>query len=251
MSRTASPHRLTRATHRHAGIVTVVAAMVLLVLLSGLSVAQAAAGAPPRSAVGAVARAEDDEVVLPTRVAAAIDRAQAALGRTANAIDDRRRPAARRAMAALIANLRRAHLAGMAQLSAVPMDPEAETTAGPDSVVAVLTLEQLVVARLGNLYDGVRAARLVARLNRAARVAGAVRIGMLNAVIALDPEGAGADYADGMADTVDGYTDEVATLQEALATDRLIPSARTALTAALSRSLAAQAAVTAAFGGGE
>ena len=74
---------------------------------------------------------------------------------------------------------------------------------------------------------------------------------LLAAVIALDPEGAGADYADGMADTVAGYDDEVANLTEALAADQLSAGGTKVLTAALNQSKATQAKVAAAFGGGE
>jgi len=73
---------------------------------------------------------------------------------------------------------------------------------------------------------------------------------LLDKVINLKP-GKAAAYADGMADTVDGYTDEVSNLTEALKVDHLTISARAALTNALSRSQAAAAKVTAAFGGGE
>jgi len=74
---------------------------------------------------------------------------------------------------------------------------------------------------------------------------------MLDAVIALDPEGAGADYADGMADTLEGYVDEIANLAEALCVDLLSRAGRAGLSQALMRSQAAQAKVNAAFGGGE
>ena len=74
---------------------------------------------------------------------------------------------------------------------------------------------------------------------------------MLDAVIALDPEGAGADYADGMADTLDGYIDEIENLSEALRVDRLSRAGRAGLSNALVRSQATQAKVNAAFGGGE
>ena len=74
---------------------------------------------------------------------------------------------------------------------------------------------------------------------------------LLDSVIALDPEAAGADYADGMADTVDGYADEVATLTEALADDQLSVGGRKVLTKALAQVQATNAKVLAAFGGGE
>lgn len=74
---------------------------------------------------------------------------------------------------------------------------------------------------------------------------------MLNAVVGLDPEGAGADYADGMADPLDGYTDEVADLTEALQTDQLSAPSQEVVSSALAGSQAAEAKVTAAFGRGE
>jgi hypothetical protein len=54
-----------------------------------------------------------------------------------------------------------------------------------------------------------------------------------------------------MADTVDGYADEVATLTEALANDRLSLGGRRVLTTALAQVQATNAKVVAAFGGGE
>jgi hypothetical protein len=74
---------------------------------------------------------------------------------------------------------------------------------------------------------------------------------LLDAVIALDPEGAGADYADGMADTVDGYADEVSNISDALADDQLSPGGTRVLNAALTQVQATSAKVNAAFGGGE
>ena len=122
---------------------------------------------------------------------------------------------------------------------------------GPDSVTAVLKLEQVAITRLAGLYDTVADPVVLNRIGSAMDVALTMRDRMLNAVIALNPEGAGLAYADGMADSVDGYTDEVANLTEALKVDRLTTSARSALANALSRSQAAAAKVTAAFGGGE
>jgi hypothetical protein len=54
-----------------------------------------------------------------------------------------------------------------------------------------------------------------------------------------------------MADTVDGYADEVANLTEALADDKLSAGGKSALTAALNRSKATAAKIDTAFGGGE
>jgi hypothetical protein len=193
----------------------------------------------------------DDDIVLPTRVAVAIERTQNAVDRSAARIDDGRYKKARRSLKAVVVDFGRAHRAGMAQLHA-PVDPEAESSPGPDSVVAVLTLEQAAITNLAGLFDGItRHPRVVRRISRALTAGNTNRNLMLNAVIALDPEGAGADYADGMADTVDGYADEVANLAEALHDDRLSTASRAALKSALAKSRATAAKVNTAFGGGE
>jgi hypothetical protein len=204
-------------------------------------------GGQPR----AVLVAEDDEVVLPTRVGSAIERASNAMERAEAAIGDHDRVAASAAFYAVVANVSRARRAALVQISTPPADPEAEVTTGPDSVAAVLTLDQAIITRSAGLLDQVVRPRLIARVDAALRASDANRLLILNAVIALDPETDGAAYADSMADTLDGYTDETANLSEALAADRLAPAARTALTSALSRSKSTADKVTAAFGGGE
>jgi hypothetical protein len=206
-----------------------------------------AAGTPP---IAAVSQAVDDEVILPSRVDAAIGRSLSALDRSEARVDDQQFGSAAASLEALEADLERSHRAAKAQLKAKPPDPEAETTPGPDSVLAVFNLEQSSVTRLAGLYDTVTDPAVLNRIDGAMNVALARRDRMLNAVIGLKPAKAAA-YADGMADTVDGYADEVANLTEALKVDRLTTSARAALTNALSRSQATAAKVTAAFGGGE
>ena len=118
-------------------------------------------------------------------------------------------------------------------------------------MLAVLTLEQWAITRLAGLYDSVTDPIVLNRLSSALNTALTKRNRMLNAVLKLDPEGAGADYADGMADSLDGYADEVANVTEALDVDRLTTSARAALQNALSRSQAAADKVNAAFGGAD
>lgn len=204
-----------------------------------------------QGAVNAFWPTPDEDVVLPTRVAVAIERTQTAVDRATLRIDDERYPAARRSLKASLVGIGRVHRAGMAQMNA-PVDPDAETTPGPDSVVAALTLEQAAITNLAGLFDGITGhPRTIAAIFGSIAAAEINRDVMLNAVIALDPEEAGADYADGMGDTVDGYTDEVANLTEALHDDQLSPAGRAALTVALAQSKAAQAKVNAAFGGGE
>ena len=74
---------------------------------------------------------------------------------------------------------------------------------------------------------------------------------MLNQVIALPPEGDRGDYADGIADRLGVYTQEVQQLSTALSTYRLTSAAGQKLHNALGRATATKAKVDAAFGGGE
>jgi hypothetical protein len=194
----------------------------------------------------------DDEVVLPSRVAAAIAYTQDAVDQAARRVDNAKWKRANTSLAAVGVNIARAHRSGIYQMT-LPAVEEAETTPGPDSVVAVLGLEQGVITNLAALFDGITASHpyVIKSLSTAMTQANTSRNAMLDAVLALDPEEAGADYADGMTDTVDGYTDEIANLTEALHDDVLAPAARTALTTALANSQATAAKVSAGFGGGE
>lgn len=142
----------------------------------------------------------------------------------------------------------------MNAVPAVPVDPDAEpedaSTAGPDSVIAVLTLNQTVVTTLAGIFD-TNSKGVVVALTHALFQTMSARDKLLAAVIALDPEGAGAAYADGMPDTLDGYTDEVANLTEALQNDTLSVGGKKVIQAALVRSQATLATFSTAFGGGE
>jgi hypothetical protein len=230
-----------------------IALVVGLTVVSLVPAQSASAREAPRrqAAVKAFWPAPDDDVVLPTRVAVAIERTQNAVDRSTSRIDDGRYKKARRSLRAVVVDFGRAHRAGMAQMNA-PVDEEAETTPGPDSVVAVLTLEQAGITNLAGLFDSITGhPRVIRRISGALAAANTNRNLMLNAVIALDPEGAGADYSDGMADTVDGYADEVANLTEALHDDQLSAASRAALKSTLAKSRATAAKVNTAFGGGD
>jgi hypothetical protein len=143
------------------------------------------------------------------------------------------------------------------QVEAVPpVDPESEeeggeSTAGPDSAIAALNVDQAAITSLASLFDGVRRPARNSAIAKTLVVAQENRAALITVLVGLDPEGPGADYADALADSVPAYTDEVASISEALADDTLTAAARTELTAALDRSTAAEAAMTAAFGGGE
>jgi hypothetical protein len=194
----------------------------------------------------------DPEVVLPARVDAALHRTVEAVDRSTAAVDDRRRRAARHALRAARQDFARSHLAVLRQVQApAPPDSEEESTAGPDSALAGLNVDQYSIARLTGLFDRLKRAGLINRITRALRKAQTGRAELIGVLIGLDPEEAGAPYADALADTVPYYADEVAAITEALADDHLVPAARRALRTGLTRSKKAAAQMTAAFGGGE
>lgn len=197
-----------------------------------------------------VAEPFDPEVVLPARVDAALHRTFAAVERAVGAIDDRRSASARRALRSAKVGFDRSHKAVLHQVQAIP-DPEAESTAGPDSALAGLNVAQVSIGELAGAFDRVRARRVTKAIGKVLRTAQVRRAALLAVLTGLDPEGAGADYADALADTVPAYTDEVAAIQEALSDDRLNGAARRALSAALSQSQAAEALMTTVYGGGE
>jgi hypothetical protein len=136
-------------------------------------------------------------------------------------------------------------------MSAVPADPESDTaTSGPDSVIAALTFEQGAITTLAGYFDR-RSATVVDSLTHALFATMNARDKLVGAVIALPAEGAGADYADGMPDTLTGYDDEVANISEGLSDDVLSVGGKQVLTKALQQSKATDAKMNAAYGGGE
>jgi hypothetical protein len=199
-------------------------------------------GAPPTA---------NDEVVLPSRVAIAISRTERSICKAEEHADEGEYSQAVVSLRSARRNMYRADRAARRQMNIVP-DPnsEDESTPGPDSVIAVLNLDSEVVTTVSGLFDGNSQGVVDGATHALFRTLNA-RDRLLDAVIALDPEGAGADYSDGMADTVDGYTDEVANLTDALADDQLSPGGARVLRAARTQVTATAAKVNAAFGGGE
>lgn len=187
----------------------------------------------------------DPEVVLPSRVDAALRRTLASIDRATAAIDDRQADAALLALKATKQNLSRSYLAVQRQVEA-PVDEESESTAGPDSVLAGLNVGQVVITRVAGLFDRITAAKLCNALKGTLNVGLDQRATLLTLVLALKGE-KGASYADVLVDTVPNYTDEVANLQEALRDDHLTAANRATLQAALKKSKAAEAAMLKAF----
>jgi hypothetical protein len=223
-------------------------ALVLSLLALAATTASPAAAAP----VATAAQDTDDAVVLPGRVASAIRRTQRSLDNAEEHLDEGEYRQAVTSLRSVRRNMYRADKAARRQMNApVVEDPDAEpVTTGPDSVIAVLNLDASISQTLSGLFDTHSKGVVIGLTHAMFRTLNA-RDRLLDSVIALDPAGAGADYADGMADTVDGYADEVAALGEALSDDALSTGGRKVLTKAHAQVQATNAKVVAAFGGGE
>jgi hypothetical protein len=208
-----------------------------------------ASQAAPYCGFGTPPGAADDEVVLPSRVATPINRTERSVCLSEQHVDEGEYAKAAVSLRSVRRNMYRADRAARRQMNAV-VDPEAETTPGPDSVIAVLGVDSDVVVTVSGLFDANSKGVVDAATHALFRTLNA-RDRLLDTVIALDPEGAGADYADGMADTVDGYSDEVANMTDALSDDQLSQGGANVLHAALTQVTATSAKVNAAFGGGE
>lgn len=224
---------------------------VLCIAAALLLSAPAGAKQLPIRSVAHAAGTDAGTAVLPSRVANAMTRAQNLLDKTGIAVDTNDTVTASVLLKALQTAVVRANKAATAQMNA-PVDPNAAegATPGPDSVVAVLTLDQTIITTVAGLFD-TKSGTTVTAATHALFAAMNARDKLLNAVIALPAEGAGADYADGMSDTLAGYDDEVANIREALSDDTLSAGGLSVLRAALVQSQKADAAINAAFGGGE
>jgi hypothetical protein len=145
---------------------------------------------------------------------------------------------------------RRANAGAKALIGKPPTDPESDDPPGPPAVTAALRLDAAVVRALAPIYAG-KPARMVTAFNATIGVTQASRLPLLQKVAGLPPEGAGADYADGMADMLGLFKREVTVLKAAVQAAPVAGSAHTGLTNALARAIKANAIVTRAFGGGE
>jgi hypothetical protein len=224
-------------------------AFIPLGLVIGLALAIPTASQAAAYCGYGAAPAADDEVVLPSSVANAIRRTERSACKAEEHVDEGEYSQAVVSLRSLRRNMYRADRAARRQMNAV-VDPEAETTPGPDAVIAVLGLESDVVTTVSGLFDGNSQGVVDGATHALFRTLNA-RDRLLDAVIALDPEGAGADYSDGMTDTVDGYTDEVASITDAIGDGQLSPGGGRVLRAALNQVTATSAKVSAAFGAGE
>jgi uncharacterized membrane protein (UPF0182 family) len=188
---------------------------------------------------------ESEPGSVPTSVSTPIDRASAAIERTETRFADHRIWRALDALATLRQAVLEAHKATIAQIGkpAVSVEPP-----GPPSVMAVLDLEHRVGVRVPPNFDGLTREQVVDSLRHTLWVTQGRRDRMLDIVIALDQEGAGTDYAAGMAATLPAFTNEINALRMGLDSYVLTASGRASLTSALERVRATRDRVSEAFG---
>ncbi|QBR93276.1 hypothetical protein EXE57_14150 [Nocardioides euryhalodurans] len=177
--------------------------------------------------------------------------ADAALAKASAQVRARQYRRAVRSLASAARHTGSANTAAQALIGAPPTDPESDDPPGPPAVLAATKLDYRVSTGAVALLDDLRRPTVVRALRRTVRVAQVRRDEMLDEVIALPEEGDGADYADGLADTLGQYQREVDSLAAALDSFTLSPGARIGVTNALSRARATNAKMVEAFGGGE
>ena len=228
-------------------------ALGLVVGLAVVSVAAAQAGGVQSSTPQEIASVtqEEEPTPLPKSVATPIRRAQAALKTAKARLKGGQYAQGVTALRALRASVLKAHRAGIAQIGKPPANPESDEPPGPASITAVLNLEHSAGVAIVGLFDGMTRANVVTALRYTLWSTHVSRDRMLNKLISLDPEGAGADYADGMADTVGIYTEEVDLVSRAVQEYRLTPAGSVGLKNALTRVKATEAKVLKVYGGGE
>ncbi len=233
-------HRSTVPRPRHA-------APLGALLASALGLALAVSMAPVADASSPAPTAADP-ARIPQSVAGPISKAQAALDRAIAQVTANRLAQAKASLATVRIKVATAHRAGLAQIGRPPTDPESDDVPGPPSVLAVLALERRVTVGVAAMFDGVRRPAVVDAFRQTLRSTHLTRDRMVDRVIALPPEGVGADYADGMADTIPSYGNEAAAVSQALRNDQVTPTARVALRHALTRIQATRTRVQRAFG---
>jgi hypothetical protein len=190
----------------------------------------------------------EDTPALDRGVATPIKQADAALTK---ATKELRKHHPGRAIAALKVakrNVGRAHVVATNLIGAPPPNPESDEPPGPRAVLAVLGLDHRVEMRLVPLFDDRRRNDVVNSLRTVLSSTNHRRKVMVDRIVALPAEGAGADYADGMGDTLTQYKKEIQLLTTALNTYQLTSGGRTGLQNALTLVRATKAKVGAAFG---
>jgi hypothetical protein len=213
--------------------------------------AWAAGGNAPASGSSSSSTANRLPASTLTDVSTPITRADAALARAIRALRANRLGRAITALGNLRTNVVAANRAARDLIGEPPADPESDDLPGPPAVFAAIALDHRVVSGVVPLFNGRKRADLIDALGLVLRSAQRQRIITLDAVIALPAEGDGADYADGMADRLGQFSQEVTQLKTAVSSYTLTTAAHQYLADSLARAKRTNAKVVAAWGGGE
>jgi hypothetical protein len=178
-------------------------------------------------------------------------RADSAVTRAIRRIESREYARARTALDTATGHVRRANAQAVSLIGAPPTDPESDEPPGPPAVLAALRLDNRVSIRVAPLFDGMARTQLLGALGSVIHAAQARRVTTLDRVLGLPAEGSRDDYDDGLADTLPSYAREVIAFSHALETLSLTPEARSILTIAHDRAIAAEQRMEKAYGGGE
>jgi hypothetical protein len=167
---------------------------------------------------------------VPSRVSSRIRRAERALDRAGDAVDDGNATAAAPALKSVNTNLTAAAKAAKKRVSA---------DNGPDSFYAVTSAQDDVIDNVVSLYDGADDATVTA-LTTTLNGAISGRDDLIAAIAALTDQ---SDYAFVIDDVGDDVTDEIASIDDALADDTLSDQAKSDLTDARAKLVATQTTV--------
>jgi len=199
----------------------------------------------------APAQAQGAQAVQSPTVAANVKHADAALARAVTQVRAGHLRRARNWLDVVRSHARAANVGALNLIGAPPVDPESDDPPGPPAVTKALKMDYRVGTGAAALFDGRAALGFISTVRRTVAVVQRRRAAVIDKVVGLPAEGARADYADGLTDTLPIFTREVTFFTRALSSFDLAPTARTALDRALARSRDAQAAMERAFGGGE
>ena len=180
----------------------------------------------------------------------AATKAAAALTKTLNNLQNHQYALAVSHLRVVGHQTRIAHTAATALIGRPPTDPESDVPPGIAAVQRVSGLEHSITIKLLPTLHNLTQTDAVAHVGAKINVAVACRDVMLVKVIALRPA-ARDDYADGLADTLPTYDQELKAMTAALAGTGLTPAARTSIQHAQQVVTATRAEMQRVFGGGE
>jgi len=191
--------------------------------------AVASAGPGHHGRGGDQAGARFDRSDVPSRVSSRLKRAERALDRASDAVDDGNATTAASSLKGVRSNL-------AAALKAAKKRAAADN--GPDSFYAVASTQHHVIDEVASLYDGAddtTVAALTETLNAA--------IDGRDDLIAAIPAGSQSDYGFVYDAINDDVADEIESIDDALSDDTLTDTAKSDLTAARAKLVATQAVV--------